>query len=107
MQTDGSTRQHSTDMGNIPVQDPKFFRMHTYEKRACKSPGMRTYETIALKAPWNEYLQKKADGGGRVSRKSAQHLGFGHRALGGNQCATLKGSEAGAPGRRNKLGGGR
>ena len=40
----------------------KFFRMCTYEKCACKSPGMRTYEIIGLKVSWNEYLQKNPGG---------------------------------------------
>ncbi len=60
--------------GLIRLQRHKFFRMHSYEKRACKPFGMHCYKIIELKVPWNEYLQKKGGGGGRrVSRKSAQH----------------------------------
>ncbi len=32
--------------------------------RACKSFGIRTYNFIGLKAPWNEHLQKRGGGGG-------------------------------------------
>jgi hypothetical protein len=62
MQTDGSTLRHSTKRGNVSLHDAKFFRMHTYEKRACKSFGMHSYKIVELKVPWNEHLQKN---GGR------------------------------------------
>ncbi len=63
--------------GLINLQRHKFFRMHTYEKsacksfaihsykkRACKPFGMHCYKIIELKVPWNEYLQKRGGGAG-------------------------------------------
>ncbi len=50
--------------GLINLQRHKFFRMHTYEKSACKSFAIHSYAIVGLKAPWNEYLQKKGGGAG-------------------------------------------
>ena len=48
----------------IGLERHKFFRMRTYEKCACKSPGMCTYEIIGLKVLLNEHLQKIGGGVG-------------------------------------------
>ncbi len=53
----------------ITLQRHKFFRMHTYKKRACKFFGMHCYKIIGLKVPWNEHLQKKGVGGLGASRQ--------------------------------------
>ncbi len=48
----------------INLERHKFFRMHTYEKSACKFFGIHCYKIIGLKAPWNEYLRKNRGWGG-------------------------------------------
>ncbi len=58
--------------GLIELERRKFFRMHTYEKCACKSFGMHCYKIIGLKVPWNEYLQKEAGGGAARLAPGAQ-----------------------------------
>ncbi len=50
----------------------KSFAIHSYEKRACKPFAICSYAIVGLKVPWNEYLQKKGGGGGRLSRESGQ-----------------------------------
>ncbi len=52
------------------------FRMHSYEKCACKFFGMHCYKIIGLKLPWNEYLQKKGGGGLRLCRGKASQWAF-------------------------------
>ncbi len=49
--------------GLIKLDRHKSFTMHSYEKRASKPFGIRSYAIVGLKVPWNEYLQKKAGGG--------------------------------------------
>ena len=39
-------------------------KMNTYAESAANPRGMRSYKTIALKAPWNEHLQKMGGGEG-------------------------------------------
>ncbi len=67
----------ASDLQPQTSRTSKSFAIHSYEKRACKPFGIRSYAIVGLKVPWNEYLQKKAGGGRRVARKSLQHLASG------------------------------
>ncbi len=51
----------------------KSFALHSYEKRACKPSGIRSYAIVGLKVPWNEYLQKKGGGWRPVRLAQIRH----------------------------------
>ena len=64
-----SAFNHASNFGNVNLRKMsaemgKSFTMRTYEKRACKSPTIRTYKIAGLRLPWNEHLQKTPGGGG-------------------------------------------
>jgi len=71
--TPPESRDRTSDLQPQTSITSKSFRMHCYEKRACKCFGMHCYKIIGLKVPWNEYLQKKAGGGSASFGKSGQH----------------------------------
>src|SRR6266849_4198161 len=47
----------------MSAEAAKSLGIRTYEKRTRNSFRIRTYSFIALKAPWNEHLQKRGGGG--------------------------------------------
>ncbi len=70
----------SREIGLPTSRTHKSFRMHSYEKRACKPFGMHCYKIIELKVPWNEYLQKIGGWGVATSRANQAPLRIGLKA---------------------------
>ncbi len=65
------TELPTSDLQPQTSRTSKSFPMHSYEKCAHKSFGIRSYAIVGLKVPWNEYLQKKRWVGGQRDQKAS------------------------------------